>query len=279
MAAVEMRLVETEWQGERVYQASLRDISEHKEARAEISEKAAELAEHNIALDEFNHTMAHQVQGLLSQMIGYASFIDMHYAAQLDEEAQRALSMVIQSGHKMNNVINELLLLASIRRDDIQVMPLDMGRIVAEVRKRLRLQIGQYEADLTLPDKWPIALGYASWIEEVWVNYINNGLKYGGRPPRLELGASTQPDGMIRFWVKDNGVGIAPADQKKLFKPHTRLRQRRVRGEGLGLSIVHRIVKKCAGQVGVESELGAGSTFWFTLPEASEMAELTNLEL
>jgi signal transduction histidine kinase len=84
---------------------------------------------------------------------------------------------------------------------------------------------------------------------------------------------------MIRFWVKDNGVGIAPADQKKLFKPHTRLRQRRVRGEGLGLSIVHRIVKKCAGQVGVESELGAGSTFWFTLPEASEMAELTNLEL
>lgn len=279
LAAVEMRLVETEWEGERVYQASLRDISEHKEARAEISEKAAELADHNVALDEFNHTMAHQIQGLLSQMIGYASFVDMHYGVELDEEAGRALSMVIQSGHKMNNVINELLLLASIRRDDIQVMPLDMGRIVAEVHKRLNLQIEQYEARLTLPNTWPIAMGYASWIEEVWVNYISNGLKYGGKPPCLELGATAQADGMIRFWVKDNGIGIAPADQKKLFKPHTRLRQNRVRGEGLGLSIVHRIVKKCAGQVGVESEPGAGSTFWFTLPEVNETTGLITLEL
>ncbi|HEX6385222.1 MAG TPA: HAMP domain-containing sensor histidine kinase, partial [Anaerolineae bacterium] len=266
------------WEGERVYQVSLRDISEHKEARAEISEKAAQLEDHNIALDEFNHTMAHQVQGLLSQMVGYASFIDMHYAAEFPEEAQRALNVIIQSGHKMNNVINELLLLASMRRDDIQVVPLDMERILAEARKRLRFQIEQCEAELTLPDTWPVALGYASWIEEAWVNYISNGLKYGGQPPRLEVGATRQDDHMIRFWVKDNGTGIAAADQKKLFKPHTRLRQHRVSGEGLGLSIVRRIIEKFGGQVGVESQPGAGSTFWFTLPEASEARQRTNVE-
>lgn len=270
LAAVEMRLVETEWEGEAVYQASLRDVSEHKQARAMISEKAAELQDHNAALDEFNHTMAHQVQGLLSQMIGYASFVDMHYAAELNGEARRALRMVIQSGHKMNNVINELLLLASIRRDDIQVTPLSMGRVVAEARKRLRFQLEHYEAEVSLPDSWPVALGYAAWIEEAWVNYISNGLKYGGQPPRLELGASPESGGMVRFWVKDNGAGIAPADQRKLFKPHTRLRQHRVRGEGLGLSIVRRVIEKCGGQVGVTSQPGAGSTFWFSLPAAPE---------
>jgi signal transduction histidine kinase len=72
---------------------------------------------------------------------------------------------------------------------------------------------------------------------------------------------------MIRFWVKDNGNGISAEDQKKLFKSHTRLHQTRARGEGLGLSIVRRIVEKCGGLVGVDSELGQGSTFWFCLPQ------------
>jgi signal transduction histidine kinase len=71
---------------------------------------------------------------------------------------------------------------------------------------------------------------------------------------------------MVRYWVKDNGEGISQVDQKKLFKPHTRLHQTRARGEGVGLSIVRRIVEKCGGKVGVESEPGQGSTFWFTLP-------------
>ncbi|MCL4262958.1 MAG: PAS domain S-box protein [Anaerolineae bacterium] len=266
--AIEMRLVETDWQGERVYLASLRDITSHQRAKIAMREKAAELEVRNIALDEFAHTMAHQVQGLLSQMVGYASYLEMQYGRALDEEFATVVSRIVQSGHKMNNVISELLLLASMRGSDVTVEPLHMQRVVAEVLKRLRYQIEQSEVEIVLPESWPVALGHGSWIEEVWVNYLSNGIKYGGDPPRLEFGSTLTPDGMARFWVRDNGIGIPDIDQKLLFKPHTRLGPKQIRGEGLGLSIVRRLVARCGGEVGVESQEGCGSLFWFSLPLA-----------
>ncbi len=120
--------------------------------------------------------------------------------------------------------------------------------------------------EISLPDTWPVALGYAPWIEEVWANYMSNAIKYGGQPPRLELGATRQVDDMIRFWVRDNGPGLTPEDQEALFTPFTRLDQVRATGHGLGLSIARRIVENLDGQVGVESEPDQGSLFYFTLP-------------
>ncbi|MBE2222008.1 MAG: response regulator [Anaerolineae bacterium] len=265
-AVIETRFTEIEWQGEPARQVSLRDITEHVQAKAKLTQQAMELQHRNAELDEFAHTVAHQVQGLLGQIIGYSSFIEMNWGEDIDEQAQLALKRVLQSSHKMNNVLSEILLLASVDRSDIETMPLDMGRIVSEAKKRLSFDINEYKADIQHENDWPQALGYTSWIEEVWVNYISNGLKYGGDPPVLKLGADPSQDGMIRFWVQDNGAGISPIDQTRLFKPHTRLRQTRARGEGLGLSIVRRIVEKCGGKVGVDSELGHGSTFWFCLP-------------
>lgn len=241
-------------------------ITEHIQAKTKLTQQAAELQRRNAELDEFAHTVAHQVQGLLGQIIGYSSFIEMNWADELDSEAQMALNRILHSGYKMNNVLSEILLLASVDRSDIQTTTLDMGRIVAEAKKRLAFEISEYAADIQHGDEWPQALGYTPWIEEVWVNYISNGLKYGGDSPVLELGAAPSKDGMVRFWVKDYGIGIAKEDQQKLFKVHTRLHQSRARGEGVGLSIVRRIIEKCGGKVGVESELGEGSTFWFCLP-------------
>ncbi len=249
---------------------AIRMAIERQRLVAELAQKAMELEARNTELDEFAQTVAHQVQGLLSQMIGYTGFIEMNYAHRLDGEAQRAFQQVLQSGHKMNNVISELLLLSSVRKGELVEVPLNMGRIVAEALKRLRFQITEFDGDIVLPDSWPVAMGYPSWIEEVWVNYISNGLKYGGPTPRVCLGADRPSSGMIRFWVKDTGQGIAEEDQNRLFTPHTRLHQIRARGEGLGLSIVRRILQKLGGQVGVESAVGEGSTFWFTLPEAGD---------
>jgi signal transduction histidine kinase len=236
----------------------------------DIKGRAAELENQNLALNDFAHTVAHQIQGLLSQMVGYASLVDSHYQEQLSEPARQAVDQIMQSGYKMNNVITELLFLASMRSEEIQVSELDTGRIVAEVMKRLRYQIRETGAEIHLPDAWPAALGYGPWIEEVWLNYMSNGLKYGGHengPPILHLGASRESNGMIRFWLADNGPGISKMDQKRLFKPHTRVTSKKIRGEGLGLSICWRIVNKCGGEVGVNSKEGAGSCFWFTLPE------------
>ena len=99
----------------------------------------------------------------------------------------------------------------------------------------------------------------------LWVSYLSNAIKYGGQPPRVELGATVQADGMVRFWVRDDGPGLTPEEQARLFIPFTRLDQVRAKGHGLGLSIARRIVEKLDGQVGVESEVGQGSVFSFTL--------------
>jgi signal transduction histidine kinase len=169
----------------------------------------------------------------------------------------------------MANIIDELLLLASARQvTDVGVSSLDMASIVDQVRQRLDYMIEEYQAEIVLPQAWPVSWGHGPWVEEVWTNYISNALKYGGQPPRVELGATEQEDGAIRFWVQDNGSGLTSEEQDRLFTPFTRLDQVRAKGHGLGLSIVRRIVERLGGQVGVESQVGQGSVFSFTLPAA-----------
>ena len=153
-----------------------------------------------------------------------------------------------------------------MRKGKMKTKSLDMAQIVTEARSRLSFMTEEYKAVFTVPEEWPVAMGYPSWVEEIWVNYISNAIKYGGKLPHVELGATVQEDGMIRFWVQDNGPGLTPEEQKKLFVPFTRLDQVRAEGHGLGLSIVQRIAERLGGNVGVESTVGQGSRFFFTLP-------------
>jgi signal transduction histidine kinase len=146
--------------------------------------------------------------------------------------------------------------------------PLDMAKIVEKSWQNAAFLIQESQAEVTFPQKWPQAWGHAPLVEQVWLNYISNGIKYGGKPPLLQLGADPDFKGMVRFWVKDNGLGLTPEQQAHLFIPFTRLHQAKVDGHGLGLSISRRIIEKMGGQVGVESEPGQGSLFYFTLPKA-----------
>lgn len=239
--------------------------------------RTAELQARNEELDAFSHTVAHDLKGPLGNIMGYAYLL--RDLSLVPEEDHRAYVQAIeQGGQRVRNIIDELLLLASVRKlEEIETRPLDMAQIVAEVKHRVSFVIDQYQAELVLPagDAWPVAVGHGPWIEEVWANYVSNALKYSGSPPRVELGADPpQTGGMeeerrtIRFWVRDNGPGLTPEEQARLFTPFTRLEQVRAKGHGLGLSIVRRIVEKLGGQVGVESEVGRGSTFSFTLPAA-----------
>jgi signal transduction histidine kinase len=148
----------------------------------------------------------------------------------------------------------------------VEQQPVDMAAIVAESLDRLNYMIEEYQAEILLPDCWPTALGYGPWIEEVWVNYISNGIKYGGRPPRLQLGATVQGNGTVCCWVRDDGRGLTAEEMNRLFTPFTRLNQISIKGHGLGLSIVRRIVERLGGQVCVDSIPGQGSVFAFTLP-------------
>jgi len=184
------------------------------------------------------------------------------------EELRENLDAILRSGKKMTNIIEELLLLAGVRRMDVVSEPLLMRAIVNDAVNRLDIVVEETGANITINQNLPTAMGYAPWLEEVWVNYIDNAMKYGGTPPNLTVGADDPKDGRVRFWVQDNGAGLTDAQQGKLFIPFTRLSQIRAEGHGLGLSIVHRIINKLHGTVGVESVMGQGSKFWFTLPQA-----------
>ncbi|HEY89988.1 MAG TPA: PAS domain S-box protein [Thermoflexia bacterium] len=251
--------------------SAITDITARKEAEEQLQQYAAELEEHNAELDAFAHTVAHDLTGPLSVLMGYTSLLEVEMSSgQIDDAMLQVIATSLErNGQRMANIIEELLLLASIRRkDEIPREPLDVAAIVAAVREQLQEQIVRVAAEVSIPPIWPIAMGYAPWVGEVWVNYLSNALKYGGKPPRVELGAEISSNQMVRFWVRDNGPGLTPEEQEHLFTPFERLNQLRIEGHGLGLSIVQRIISKLGGEVGVESVPGAGSTFYFTLPLA-----------
>jgi signal transduction histidine kinase len=198
-------------------------------------------------------------------MAGYAEVVQDQYSTLSPAEIEDSLGKIQCQARKMSTMVDELLLLAGVRQQEITARPLDMGSIVAEAKQRLAHMAGQHQAEIRLPEVWPLSWGYGPWIEEVWANYLSNAIKYGGRPPQVQVGA-TLADGFVCFWVRDNGHGLTPEEQNRLFTPFVRLNQVRVDGHGLGLSIVKHIVEKLGGQVAIESELGQGSVFSFTLP-------------
>jgi PAS domain S-box-containing protein len=231
-----------------------------------LRQHTVELEARNEELDAFAHTVAHDLKSPLGVITGLAGVLAEDYASMSNRELRQYLDMIAQSGHKINRIIDELLLLAVVRKlEEVEMEPLDMASVVTESRRRLAHMIDESHAKVTLPDTWPVASGYGPWVEEIWANYLSNAIKYGGQPPRVEFGATEQADGTVRFWVRDNGPGLTPEEQERLFTPFTRLDQVRTKGHGLGLSIVRRIVEKLGGHVGVESEIGRGSKFYFTL--------------
>ena len=255
----------------RLYEQAQQEIAERMRAEAALQQYTAELERRNSELDAFAHTVAHDLKNPVSAIMGYSDVLEQNYESLAEDILERFLHGIGRNAHKMATIIDELLLLSSVRGvDKIEVEPLDMERIVGEARKGTQRLLEEHQGEIIVPDAWPEAVGYASWIEAVWTNYISNAIKYGGQPPRVELGANSEENGTIRFWVQDNGPGLSPEEQARLFTPFERLHQARAQGHGLGLSIVQRILKKLGGQAGVESEgvAGEGSTFYFTLPAA-----------
>ena len=239
--------------------AFVTDITLRKQA-----EHALELR--NEELDAFGHTVAHDLNASLSLIVGYSETLLNLYKTLSDEDLESYLTTLAQNGRKLSNITNELLVFASMQKSEVPQDTLDMAGIVREACNRMNFQVEETQAELVFPAHFPSAIGYAPWVEEIWFNYINNALKYGGQPPRIELGAHTLNNGFVEFWVKDNGDGLTPDQQFGIFRPTVRVNLPQAKGFGLGLSIVRRMAEKLGGQVSVSSEVGKGSVFSFTLP-------------
>ena len=236
-----------------------------------------ELQIQNAELDAFASTVAHDLRTPLTPIWHAAELLQTMFKERLGEQGMFLVEKIIANSNRMSNIIEALLLLSRLRHEHPTATPIDMGQAVNEVLERVAHMKEERNGTVVLPDTWPTALGYAPWIVEVWTNYISNALKYGGEPPHVELGSTQESVGMVRFWIKDNGPGLTKEQQTQLFTPFTRLATERAEGHGLGLSIVERIINNQKGRVGVESTLGAGSTFWFTLPTMLSKEQVESL--
>ncbi|MBT3386049.1 MAG: PAS domain S-box protein [Prolixibacteraceae bacterium] len=256
--------------------SSWRDITERKladkaqhEAENNLRKLSLELQERNSDLESYAHTVAHDLKNPVGVISGFAEIISEEDNL-TSEETKEYSQHIYKSSLNLVNIINELLLFASLQKTEIDLKELDMKEIVSLAIDRVIPEKEQGMIDITLPDSWLTSVGHAPWIEEVWKNYISNAFKYGGVPLKIEFGceqnkSETHPN-FVKYWIKDFGPGISEKNQKLLFKKFERLDQVKATGHGLGLSIVRRIVEKLGGKTGVESEPGKGSTFYFMLP-------------
>jgi len=254
----------------------LSDVTVHKQTQLALRQRANDLEVSNAELDAFAHTVAHDLKNPLAALLSAGELLRLRLDQMDPADIRRMADITVTNTQKMSTIIDELLLLSSVRKlSEITVVPLDMGSLVRTALDRLAVQQAQSGAQVSLPQQWPSALGHGPWIEEVWVNYISNALKYGGEPPVLELGGELFQDNgrpMARYWVQDRGPGVPLELQDRLFRPFSRLdgggraAPARIQGHGLGLSIVLRIVEKLGGKVGLDSQAGEGCRFWFTLP-------------
>lgn len=219
-------------------------------------------------LDLFAHAIGYTVRDPLSLIVGYTDLLKNQAA--LPDRLQAYLNAIAANGLKLGSIIDELQVLTGIRHATIEWQSLNMVRIIAEVEHRLAYLIREYQAKITISEYWPLALGHKPWIEEVWANYLTNAIKYGGRPPRIFVGATALSSGQVRFWVRDNGPGLSPAEQTRVFTKFTGHLQDPMTEQRLRLATVKSIVTKLGGYVGVESagQVGLGSLFSFTLPQA-----------
>lgn len=246
----------------------LHDISARRQAEQVIQRANEDLKARNEELDAFAHTVAHDLRSPLQAIQGFAEILRDEWDGLSDEMRRECMDTILDSTRHMDEIIDALLLLAGVRKQSVEIQPVRMDEVVAGTLKSLDKLIHLKNASVEADDSWPEALGFTPWIQVVLTNYLTNALKYSGNHPRIKLGATVLPEGMVRYWVRDNGPGLSIEQQARLFTPFSRIHEDGAEGHGLGLSIVKRIMSRLGGSCGVESSgiPGEGCTFYFTLP-------------
>jgi PAS domain S-box-containing protein len=271
LAASESRLRAVNDELERIVEKRTRELIEARDA-AETS---------NRVKDIFLATMSHELRTPLNSIIGFSDVLLSGIVGELNEEQRTQLSIVNRSGHQLLGLISDVLDISKIETGQLtlHLAPLALNELLHEQQRVFELQARQRGLALRfeVPDEPVLVLADAQRLRQVIGNLLSNALKFTDDG---EVGLSTQPgDAFVRITVFDSGIGIAATDQPKLFKAFQRLAPPRGGardGTGLGLAISRRLVEAMGGQIGVESEPGRGSRFWFTVPRAPSPAVVTH---
>jgi light-regulated signal transduction histidine kinase (bacteriophytochrome) len=242
-------------------EAALRHAHDYLEAR--VRDRTREL-------EAFAYSVSHDLRAPLRAINGFAEILNWTYRDTFDEEGKRYLDNVIEASLHMDQLILGLLSYSRLGRTALHPGPVALGQVFSQVNDTLSTKVLKLKAEIVLPPALPAVYGDATLVKQLFLNLVDNALLYHrpGVPPRVEITCAAQ-ETMIEVGVSDNGIGIPPAYQDKIFRVFQRLHSPDdIPGTGIGLAIVEKCVSLMGGALRLRSKPGQGSTFYITLPGA-----------
>jgi light-regulated signal transduction histidine kinase (bacteriophytochrome) len=242
------------------------DISEKHALDLALTQKAGELARSNSELEQFAYVASHDLQEPLRMVTSYTQLLRKRYSGNFDADANEFMGYIVEGGQRMQALITDLLNLSRVNTARKAFAPVKLEQVLAETLGVLKLRIAESGAVIS-HGSLPILPGDAGQLGQVLLNLIGNSIKFcGGKAPQVHLSATREG----AFWqvtVRDQGIGIEPRFFERIFVIFQRLHTRaEYAGTGIGLAICKKIVERHGGRIWVESMIGAGTRFHFTLP-------------
>jgi PAS domain S-box-containing protein len=253
-----------------------------KERTAELEQQARELSRSNAELERFAYVASHDLKEPLRMVISYTQLLARRYKGKLDADADEFIKYAVDGATRMEDLIRDLLVFSRVGAHRGDIHPVDMNHVLSRALANLRASIEESGAVIS-HDALPTVIGDETELIQLLQNLIGNAIKFRGEArPEVHLSAarcsSTLPSsprqgaGGGEYWmfaVRDSGIGIPPQYSDRIFLLFQRLHNRaEYPGTGIGLAICKKIVENYGGRIWVESQLGQGSTFYFTLPGA-----------
>ena len=242
------------------------EVADRKRAEKALSERTEALARSNAELEQFAYVASHDLQEPLRMVTAYVQMLARRYQGKLDANADEFIAFAVDGAQRMSVLINDLLSYSRVTTRGKDFAPTDCKAVMENVLADLQVAIEESGAVVT-HDPLPTILADGVQIGRVFQNLVGNAIKYhGAQAPRVHVSAGRQGEEW-RFAVRDNGIGIAPEHQERIFVIFQRLHARQEYvGTGIGLAICKKTVERHGGRIWVESEPGKGSTFYFTVP-------------
>jgi signal transduction histidine kinase len=250
----------------------IRDVTERRQAQEDLKAYAARLEQSNRDLEQYAFVASHDLQEPLNMIVSFLKLLQKHYSDKLDDQANEFIGYAVDGSLRMRQLISDLLDYSRVEKRGKAFTTVSCEAVLQRALRYLKLPIEEHDVLITY-DPLPTVIADESQLEQVFRNLISNAIKFRKEvPPRIHI--SAQPhDTQWRFAVCDNGIGIDLAYAELIFGIFKRLHTHdKYPGSGIGLSICQRIVERHHGHIWVESQPGAGSTFYFTLPIPHDLA-------
>lgn len=246
-----------------------RMLEEQLRVRAEqLEQQKLELQQSNDAMEAFTYSISHDLRAPLRGMWGYATALLEDYSDKLDSSGRQYVQSIVDGAARMDTLIEDLLAYSRLSRAQFSLGPVSLSRVVAEAVTQVTEQ-GNGSADIQVIEPLGDVEAHSPTLLQVLVNLLSNAVKFvtPGVGARVRV-YSHISESTVRLWIEDQGIGIAPEHQKRIFQPFERLHGiESYPGTGIGLAIVRKGIERMRGRVGVESTVGQGARFWFELPK------------